>query len=219
MELTLAGEKLLLSEDKIIYWLKEQTVFIADLHLGKTTHFRKSGIAVPIAIIKAEISRIEHIIVKYRPKRIFFLGDLFHSDLNHEWNIFNDFLQLHSSIEFTLIKGNHDILSDKVYQLSTLQIEKEPFYVDPFVLTHHPLENNEVNKNEMNLCGHIHPSISLKGKGKSHLRLACFYLEPNTMVLPAFGRFTGLAKISPSKKGNIFAVLKNSVQQIGSKEG
>ncbi len=215
MEIELAGEKLLLSENKIIYWPKQQSVFIADLHLGKTTHFRKSGIAVPMAIIKTEIDRIENIITKYHPKRIYFLGDLFHSDLNHEWDIFNDFLNLHSTLEFILIKGNHDILSDKTYKLSQLKIEKEPFQLTPFILTHHPLKKEEVNENELNLCGHLHPGISIKGKGRSYLSLPCFYLEKNIMILPAFGRFTGLAKIKPKKDSRAYVVLNDSVNKIG----
>jgi len=215
LEIKLAGEKLLLSEDKIIYWSKWQTVFIADLHLGKTTHFRKAGIAVPTAIIKAEIDRIENIILKFRPKRIFFLGDLFHSDLNHEWDIFNDFLDQHPTVEFILIKGNHDILNDKIYNLSQLKIKKEPFQLYPFILTHHPLRKVKVNDNELNLCGHIHPGISIKGKGRSYLSLPCFYMDENIMILPAFGRFTGLAKIKPKKDSSTFIVLNDSVKKIG----
>lgn len=215
MELNLAGEKLLLSEDKIIYWSKQQTAFIADLHLGKTTHFRKSGIAVPMAIITAEIDRIQNIISKFRPKRIFFLGDLFHSDLNHEWNIFNDFLEQHPAIEFILIKGNHDILNDSVYKLSQLKIKEEPYQLNSFILSHHPLKKEEIEYNQLNLCGHLHPGISIKGKARTHLSLPCFYYEENKIILPAFGRFTGLAKIKPKKGSLTFAILNDSVKRIG----
>lgn len=195
MEIELAGENLLLSEHKIIYWSRQQTAFIADLHFGKTTHFRKSGIAVPMAIVTAEIDRIENIISKFRPKRVFFLGDLFHSDINNEWTIFNDFLAQHPTIEFVLIKGNHDILNESVYKLSHLKIEEEPYPFSPFILTHHPLKKEVLKEGQVNFCGHIHPGISIKGKGKSYLTLPCFYLQETQMTLPAFGSFTGLAKI------------------------
>ena len=213
MEIELAGEKLLLSENKVIYWSSEETVFIADLHLGKTTHFRKAGIAIPNAIIEAEIDRLDNIISKFRPKRIFFLGDLFHSDLNHEWSILNDYLELHPEIEFTLIKGNHDILSNTNYNLSQLKIEKEPFQLGSFLLSHHPISKGDINKDQINLCGHIHPGVSLKCKGKSILSLPCFYLKKNQIILPAFGRFTGLAKISIEKDSKIFIVLKDTVKE------
>jgi DNA ligase-associated metallophosphoesterase len=213
LEIEIAGEKLLFSEDRVIYWPKEQIAFIADFHLGKTTHFRKAGIAIPTAIIKAEIDRLEKIILKFRPKGIFFLGDLFHSELNHEWTIFNDYLELHPEIEFTLIKGNHDILSDTNYNLSQLQIEKEPFQLSQFLLSHHPISKERNAKNLINICGHIHPGVSLKGKGKSYLSLPCFYLKRNQIILPAFGRFTGLAKIKLENDSQIFIVLKDSVKK------
>lgn len=215
MEINIAGEKLLLSESKVIYWSRQQTLFIADLHLGKTSHFRKSGIAIPLAIVKAEIDRIENTILKFRPKKVFFLGDLFHSDLNHEWSIFTDFIEQYGDIQFTLIKGNHDILNDSIYKMSSLQIEKEPFLLTPFVLSHHPLNTQEIDDSQMNLCGHLHPGISIKGKGKSDLTLACFYLLQNKLILPAFGRFTGLAKIKLEKAGSAYAILNNSVLKIG----
>jgi len=214
LEIEIAGEKLLLSEDKLIFWSTQRTVFIADLHLGKTTHFRKSGIAVPVAVITAEIDRIKNIISKFRPKRIFFLGDLFHSDLNHEWNVFNEFLEQNPEVEFILIKGNHDILGDEIYTLSQLKIENEPYQLSPFILSHHPLKRKEIDDQHLNLCGHIHPGISIKGKGRSYLSLPCFYQEHNQIILPAFGRFTGLAKIKPKEGSKSFAVLNDSVKKI-----
>lgn len=214
MEIELAGEKLVLSADKIIYWPKRQTIFIADLHLGKATHFRKSGIAVPMTIIKTEINRLENIISKFRPKRVFFLGDLFHSDLNHEWNIFSAFLEQHSELEFTLVKGNHDILQADVYKSSSLKIQDEPLNLQPFILSHHPIEKEQIKVDQVNLCGHLHPGIRIKGKAKSYLNLACFYQEERKMILPAFGSFTGLAKIKTKKESSSYAVLNDSVKKI-----
>jgi DNA ligase-associated metallophosphoesterase len=212
LELELAGEKILLSKYKCIVWSK--SVFIADVHLGKTTHFRKSGIAIPNAIIRNDIDRIQKLILDFRPERVFFLGDLFHSAINHEWVIFNEFLVQHANIEFILIKGNHDILHEKVYQDSLLKIQEEPFAVKPFILSHHPLHFEEIGKNEINLCGHIHPGVSMKGKGKAYLTLACFYHEKNRIILPAFGKFTGLAKMKIKEGSSVFAVLNNSVNKV-----
>lgn len=127
-----------------------------------------------MAIISTEIDRINNTILKFSLKRIFFLGDLFHSDLNHEWNIFSKFLLHHPTIEFILIKGNHNILNDQIYKLSQLKIEKEPFQFSTFILSHHPLKQVEVKNGEVNLYGHIHPGISIKGKGRSYLSMPCF---------------------------------------------
>jgi DNA ligase-associated metallophosphoesterase len=215
LEVECAGEKLLLSESKIIYWPKKKIVFIADLHLGKSTHFRKSGIAVPKDIIKSDLDRIKKVIQKFQPKKIFFLGDLFHSDLNHEWGIFDDFVQSNPSISFILIKGNHDILHDKFYIQTKLTIELEPFKLGSFILSHHPLPPEEIKEGQVNLCGHLHPGITLKGKGRSYLKLACFYKEERQLILPAFGRFTGLATVKQKTNSQVFVVLEASVKKIG----
>lgn len=213
MEIKLAGERLLLSEEKIIYWRKRNSIFIADFHLGKTTHFRKSGIAIPTGIVNAELDRLKNIISRFQPEKIYFLGDLFHSELNNEWRLFNDFLQQYPDIEFILIKGNHDILSDTSYNLSRLKVKKEPYLLAPFLLSHHPLEMEGVDKGQINFCGHVHPGISVTGKGRTHLSLPCYYLLTYQIILPAFGRFTGLAKIKPVKESQVFLVLNDSVKK------
>ena len=45
----LCGQELELLPQKAIYWKDRNCLLIADLHLGKSTHFRKNGIAVPNA--------------------------------------------------------------------------------------------------------------------------------------------------------------------------
>jgi metallophosphoesterase superfamily enzyme len=47
MTIDLCGEVLELMPQKAIYWKRERALLIADLHLGKVNHFRKSGIPVP----------------------------------------------------------------------------------------------------------------------------------------------------------------------------
>ncbi len=194
MQVEIQNELLLLSVEKIIYWEKESAILMADVHLGKSTHFRKAGIAVPNELIFIEIDKFKKLINKYHPKRIFFLGDLFHSHLNIEWQLFTKFLDEHSSVEFILIKGNHDILPDIHYQFTNLKVTDEPYHLNPFTLTHHPLDENELKKNPaiFNIAGHIHPGISIKGKGKSSIKMPCFHLKAQQLVLPAFGDFTGL---------------------------
>jgi len=212
--LKVVGKELELSEDRVIFWSDKEVLFIADLHIGKTSHFRKSGIAIPTGIIDAEIARLEALIKKYHPKRVFFLGDLFHSDLNHEWTLFDHFLNRNSTVEFILIKGNHDILPKTIYDQSILKIEEEPFQLDSFILSHHPLIKSQLKEGYINLCGHIHPGLSIKTKGRSYLKLPCFYHKKNQLILPAFGKLTGLAKINPSKEESVFVTLNNSVKEI-----
>lgn len=216
MLITLQNEKLLLSYEKIIFWESKSVLFLADAHLGKSTHFRKAGIAVPNELIFSEIERLDELISKYRPKSIYFLGDLFHSHLNVEWQLFTRFLEKHPLIEFTLIKGNHDILPASNYQQKNFRCENEPFHLGNFLLSHHPLSDEDLKNHPdtTNFAGHIHPGIHISGKGRSNLSLPCFKLSHNQLILPAFGRFTGLAKIFPKKNDIVYGIANGNVIEI-----
>jgi hypothetical protein len=40
---TINENDFVLSPERVMYWEKQKTLIIADLHIGKTGHFRKSG--------------------------------------------------------------------------------------------------------------------------------------------------------------------------------
>jgi len=210
----LQGEDFLLTPEKTLIQLNTKTAFMADLHLGKSAHFRKSGIAVPSNIIYDELKRLEAIILKYNIHKVFFLGDLFHSDLNNEWQLFEDFLLKYHEIHFSLVKGNHDILPDKFYNKQLIDLVEEPYEIGSFVLSHHPLDKEDLKSwpNKFNLAGHIHPGVSIKGKGKTSLKLPCYFKTARQMILPAFGRFTGLViQKSKLKSAQNYAITTEKV--------
>ena len=41
------NQTFLLSAQRTVFWEEEKTLILSDLHLGKSGHFRKSGIAIP----------------------------------------------------------------------------------------------------------------------------------------------------------------------------
>jgi hypothetical protein len=46
--------------------------------------------------------------------------------------------------------------------------------------------------------------------------LPCFYFRNNQAILPAFGSFTGMAKINPQKGESVFAITKDNVIDVSS---
>jgi metallophosphoesterase superfamily enzyme len=64
------------------------------------------------------------------------------------------------------------------------------------------------------LCGHIHPAITLRGKARQAMRLPAFVLIENTLILPAFGSFTGFEDVSKDKFHKAWVVQGNSVWEI-----
>ena len=70
-------------------------------------------------------------------------------------------------------------------------------------------------KNKYNLCGHIHPAIKIFGSAKQSLRVECFYFGEKHGILPAFGRFTGNAKMPKRKKEDtVLAIANQKIIQI-----
>ncbi len=201
----LLGEQLHLLSEKAIYWPSEKTILIADSHLGKIQHFRKSGIAVPGRADLENILRLEALILKYKPEQVIFLGDLFHSDMNYEWLEFKSFVKKYREVRFVLIQGNHDILHLGSYKM--FELHQEPLRYGPFILSHEPLDGS----NLYNLCGHIHPGVRMTGLGRQSMRLPCYYFTKNQGVLPAFGVFTGLHMLKPSKQDSIFIIAGSEV--------
>lgn len=204
------GEQLDLLSNKAIYWTRFKTLFIADLHLGKVIHFRKAGLAVPERAGHNNFTVLQDLLLNQAPDKVFILGDLFHSVINDDWNKFTEFLAHFNQTEFHLVKGNHDILDERLYENSALTIHDDILNLPPFSLSHYPTEGTQY----YNLAGHIHPCIKLRGPSRQTLRLPCFYFGTKGGILPAFGSFTGMHAIKPLKDDQIYAIAEGDILKI-----
>ena len=206
----LRGEPLTLLSEKAIIWKSRSILLVADLHLGKVTHFRKAGIGIPQLAETDTLERLAQLLLDYPVKEVWILGDLFHSSYNRAWDKFKTFVGQLKDIKFVLVKGNHDILNEKEYAELKL-IVYDSITKGPFLFTHIPIEDPQT---KYNISGHIHPGVYLRGKGLQSLTLPCFHISENNLVLPAFGAFTGLAKISPLKHDIVYAIMESGVVKV-----
>jgi len=199
----IGGIEFILTRERVLWIPSLKVLVISDVHLGKATHFRKGGIQVPLETERDNFDRLGDVILNYPCTQVVFLGDLFHSDYNQVWEVFASFLKTFKSIEFLLIPGNHDVLNPNEYKRAGLVLTETNYVRDNILFTHAPLEKE---RNELVICGHIHPAVRLKGKGKVSMKFPCFWLSNKQLVMPAFGAFTG-SKIVKPKKGDRVAVL------------
>ena len=209
-------QHLWLHASRYIFWEEQKAIILSDVHFGKTGHFRKHGIAVPQTIFKEELQRLLAILTFHKAAQVIVVGDLFHSHANKEMDLFLKWRADLNTVDFHLIKGNHDILKPEFYQSANI-IVQDSFILHPFGFIHDYSDiqtDNERTKDAYFFSGHIHPGILIKGGSKQNLRLPCFYFTENYAVLPAFSEFTGLATIQPKKKDTVFAIIDNSVLQI-----
>jgi DNA ligase-associated metallophosphoesterase len=199
---------MILGSEKVIFLPDLSTLLIADLHLGKVAHFRKAGIGIPFESYKEDYRSLNDVLINYSPNKIVIVGDLFHSTYNNDWENFIEFLSVFSEKQFILVKGNHDIMSDVRYASPNLSLV-ETYILGDLIITHEPMV--EIQEKKYNLYGHLHPGVRIKGRSKQSLRLPCFYFENNFGIMPAFGRFTGLALQNPNVDTEVFIIAEEKV--------
>lgn len=205
------NQTLLLLPEKAILWLEAKTLIAADVHLGKVGHFRKAGIAIPQILAQDDLAVLSDLIREHHPEQIIFLGDLFHSDLNADWDWFALWRHQFPKLKIQLIRGNHDIIPERNYEQIDITVYDE-LVVGPFRMLHHPLKTFSSESNESYvLCGHIHPGVLLKGKGNQSLVLPCFAFGDYQCILPSFGKFTGKVALRHQQNHHVFGILKDKV--------
>lgn len=199
------NQQFVLHPSGAVFWEEKQLLLIADVHLGKVSHFRKAGFAVPNNAISKNFLKLAAVVDYFKPQTICFLGDLFHSHLNNEWDLFAEWFQ-NCDCKVGLVAGNHDIISPAKYHDIGIEVMME-WMIDGFLLTHHPKEIAGL----YNFSGHIHPCVVLHGLGRQFLKIPCFFRREHQMIFPAFGAFTGTFELVPTETDTVYALAKNEV--------
>lgn len=208
IEIEIGQETFILLPEKALLRKATNDLIIADVHLGKGTHFNKAGMPIPIASAQQDIQNLALLVHKYSPSTVIFLGDLFHSTINSEWDVFISFLNLHQAIQFILVKGNHDIIPEKYYKHAHFKVENNLEY-ESFILSHEPIVHDKFV-----ICGHLHPGIKMKGKAKQSFTLPCFYKTAQQLVIPAFGQLTGLFILEKKKAESIWLIVQDKIVKV-----
>ena len=207
----------LLLPDKAAFWVDQKMLIVSDIHLGKSGHFRKSGIAAPVNITQKTLERLGNLIENLHPETVLFLGDLFHSEANREWFLFESWLENVQNISFKLVSGNHDVLHSSFYKKCGIEVYP---YLDskPFLFVHDLDEYSLHAKDQLTVAGHVHPCITVRGKGRQSLRLPCFLFSESRILFPAFGDFTGMHSIKPLETDRVYVVVDHSVIELNQKK-
>ena len=190
-EILLFNNRLQLLDDKALYLPDEEALLVSDVHLGKAETFQSLGIPIPNQMNQENLDRLRSLCWQTRPKKLFILGDLFHSKKSlvpEVLTAWDKFLK-EINAKTTLIVGNHDRqLISKLPPLS-MDCLVEAVALGSFLLSHEPETSNHL---ALNICGHIHPVVKLRSPTDS-LRLPCFFVEyaQRRLTLPSFGEFTG----------------------------
>jgi DNA ligase-associated metallophosphoesterase len=207
-----AGESLVASASRSLFWPRESTLFVADLHLGKAASFRSANLPIPEGTTLATLQRLTESLRTTGASRLVLLGDLWHDRQGRTQEIEDKLCRWRDQwpeLEIFLVTGNHDRRSGRPTEICGI-VESETLFLSPFLCRHHP----EPSREGYVLAGHLHPAARLEGRGSETLTLPCFWFTPDVGVLPAFGEFTGVAVIRPSEADQVLVVAQGAVFNV-----
>jgi uncharacterized protein len=204
----LFGEPVVLMLERALYL--RSTLLIADPHWGKTSTFRARGVPIPEGSLEDDLSRLSRALTRSGARRLVVLGDLLHARAGLDgytiplvtgWRIG------HPGLEIVLVRGNHDQSAGDPPVEWGMQVVDEPLAAPPFLFQHTPLPDSLGYV----IAGHLHPGVTLAGRGRQHIKLPCFWFGPDMAVLPAFGSFTGLHSVQPQIGDRVYVLAESRI--------
>ncbi len=211
LTIELAGEKVLLSPEKALYWPAAKALVVADMHLGKTALFRQFGVPIPAALLTHDLERLTSIIAIYQPEKLIVVGDMFHQDFNSDLQVFTEWRNTFETLQIILVQGNHDRLPMLQYRYMGIDLYRPNLNIFPFHFVHKPGNESE---EKFIISGHLHPGVKLTAAARQAIKLPCFRVSEKNIVLPAFSAFTGLDVSRCNEQCDYYAILKNCVVQV-----
>ena len=212
--LTLAGEQVYLLSERAFFWPGAATVVVADLHWGKGPAFSPTAIPLTLATTSDDLGRLDSALRRTEARRMVVLGDLFHGRAyripSHTLAELRRWRSLSNSVEILLVRSNHDRHSGDPPNDLRINSVDSPAFVPPFVFRHEPVNSTDA----YGLAGHVHPGITLVGRGLQRETLPCFVVGKTATLMPAFGSFTTLGAVEPKPGDRVFVVAGDDVLEM-----
>lgn len=195
--------------EKAVFIEETHTLLIADPHFGKASTFRKGGIPIPDTLLNNDLKRLSKLVERSSAQNLLVLGDFFHSELNSEWDVFLAWKSQYTELNLKVIPGNHDRAMLKLLKAENL-LTDSVLHQGSLQLRHEPPSDLSVPS----ICGHIHPSLTLRGAARQKVKLSAFVLLKNTLILPAFGSFTGYFDMSKSSYRRAWVAQEQHIWEL-----
>lgn len=190
-----AGEEMLLTRGRALFWPRQSALLLADLHLEKASFFARHNQFLPPYDSRETLERIADAIRETGARRVITLGDNFHDPDGwarldpHACGMLE---ALTRAVDWVWITGNHDVgkdgLAAEVRCGGTLTEELE---LGGVVLRHIA----RPGETRAEISGHFHPRVQLTVNRRRIARpcavLASGKQAPDRLILPSFGTLTG----------------------------
>ncbi len=207
--ISVTDETFTLTNQRALFWQKEKALIFSDLHIGKTAHFRKNGIALASQIMKNDLDRLSLLIAYFQPEKFIIVGDLLHAGNNSDVDEFCLWKKQYPEIKFCLVEGNHDRISKALEKKLCLDFRSDSLEIADIAFVHDFDRSNP----KFQITGHIHPGFVINSPVKK-IKLPCFAMTSRQLLLPAFSEFTGLDTKNIPKKGMFFVFTDSDIYEI-----
>lgn len=197
--LSFAGEELVLTAGRAVYWPRERALLVADLHLEKASFFAQHGQPIPPYDSRETLERVALAIRETGARRVITLGDNFHDARGAarlDPHASGMLAALTRAVDWVWITGNHDRGRDgAVAEAGSGGTAVEELALSGLILRHQA----QPGETRPELSGHFHPRLQLNVRQRRIVR-PCAVVSTGhhgdgspagRMILPAFGTFTG----------------------------
>ena len=192
-----------------LYWPEQGLLAVADLHLEKGSSFARRGQLLPPYDTTETLARVARLIAHYAPRVVIALGDNFHDGGGPARLSASDrtaLIALQRGRDWIWIAGNHD--PDPAEGIGGAFTET--LSTGALTFRHKPSPDAP----EGEVAGHLHPVARVAQRGRAVSR-RCFATDGKSLVMPAFGAYTGGLNIRDRAFAVVFAARKFTAHMMG----
>jgi uncharacterized protein len=195
--------------DRCLFWKDKKILIVGDLHLGYEDNLASEGFAVPRSQFMQTKEIFERIFSKIgKVEKIILLGDVKHvfgKIMKQEFFDLDQLIKLLTENliekgEIIIIKGNHDIILEKISRKYNNITLYDKYNIEKILFLHGDSksvrENYEIIKSKsikLIVLGHFHPAYILKDKNSiKQEKFKCFLYgfsseyEKEVIFVPSF---------------------------------
>lgn len=215
LAVAVAGTRVVLLPERALWIPSLDVLWVADLHWGKAAAFRAAHVPVPMGTTSSDLARLSSALSATAASHVVILGDLLHARAGrHDETLrtIAEWRARHAGVHITLVRGNHDQhAGDPPSSLGIVCLD-EPLRLGPFAGVHEPAAYTDGYV----LAGHLHPNVTVRGRGRQALRLPAFVFGPSRGVLPAFSSFTGGGMYERDAADDLYVIAGDEVVALDS---
>jgi uncharacterized protein len=207
--LRVAGVALTADCGGALHWADESLLVVADLHLEKGSSFARRGMLLPPYDTAATLAMLARLVAHYAPRRVIALGDSFHDGDGPARLSAPDrttLASLQRGRDWIWITGNHDPEpADGIGGNFATTVS-----IGPLTFRHEPSRDAP----EGEIAGHLHPMARIMQRGRAISR-RCFASDGHSMVMPAFGAYTGGLNVRDRAFAAVFGARMFMAHMLG----